>query len=200
MLKFARIKNKITMATKKMLIVVDPQLDFINGTLPVPGAESAMNGLTQYIREHGNDYLVRIVTSDWHPYRHCSFQPEGGEWPRHCVQHSAGAAIWQPLLEALNEARGGFTLLYKGTAVNKDEYSIMQNGKSAMVIGQLIAAMQLDQIDVCGLAGDVCVLNTVRDLVDVAGAKMIHVLADYAPSLDGGTALHEYIAANGLQA
>ena len=80
---------------KKMLLIVDPQVDFITGTLPVPGAAKAMDALAEYVRAHGEDYSVKVVTSDWHPYHHSSFVPEGGQWPRHCVQHSAGAALWQ---------------------------------------------------------------------------------------------------------
>ena len=35
------------METNSMLLVVDPQLDFISGSLPVPGAAEAMDRLAQ---------------------------------------------------------------------------------------------------------------------------------------------------------
>lgn len=104
-----------------MLLVVDPQIDFVSGSLPVPGAAEAMIALAHYIRKHENTYAIRIVTADWHPYHHSSFKEEGGTWPRHCVQHSKGAALYTPILKALNEVRGGFTLLYKGDSIDKDE-------------------------------------------------------------------------------
>lgn len=178
----------------KMLLVVDPQVDFINGSLPVNGAAEAMDSLAEYVKKHGDEYMIKIVTSDWHPYRHCSFDREGGQWPPHCIQHSVGAAIWQSLLVALNESKGGFTLLYKGDSVDKDEYSIMQNGKSANIILRLIAAMRIEQIDICGLAGNVCVLNTARDLKGIVGGDMINILEEYSPSLDDGTSLKEFIS------
>ena len=109
------------MEKKKMLLVVDPQIDFVSGSLPVPGAAEAMIALAHYIRKHENTYAIRIVTADWHPYHHSSFKEEGGTWPRHCVQHSKGAALYTPILKALNEVRGGFTLLYKGDSLDKDE-------------------------------------------------------------------------------
>ena len=105
---------------KKLLLIVDPQIDFITGTLPVSGAAKAMDALATYVKEQGNEYTVKIVTADWHPYHHSSFADEGGVWPRHCVQHSVGAAIWESLLVALNESKGGFTLLYKGDSIEKD--------------------------------------------------------------------------------
>lgn len=179
---------------KKMLLIVDPQIDFISGTLPVEGGKEAMNHLAEYVREHESDYLVRIATSDWHPYRHCSFNREGGPWPPHCIQHSMGAAIWQPLLEALNEVRGGFTLLYKGDSVNKEEYSILGNAKSAGVLLRLVTVLGIEQIDVCGLAGNVCVLQTAKDLKEIVGASMINILQDYSPSLDDGSALADFIS------
>lgn len=78
---------------QKMLLIVDPQIDFITGSLQVPGAAEAMTSLAAYVRNHDEDYAVRIVTSDWHPYRHCSFQHEGGQWPTHCVTLSRGCYL-----------------------------------------------------------------------------------------------------------
>jgi len=68
---------------KKLLLIVDPQIDFITGTLPVAGAAEAMDALAKYVKENGNEYTVKIVTADWHPYHHSSFADEGGMWPRH---------------------------------------------------------------------------------------------------------------------
>lgn len=177
----------------KMLLVVDPQVDFITGTLPVKGATKAMDALAGYIREHGDESAIKMVTSDWHPYHHCSFDREGGSWPPHCIQHSAGAALWPSLLTALNESKGGFILLYKGVCVDKDEYSIMQNMRSLSLMLQLIIALRIEWIDICGLAGNVCVLNTARDLRQMVGSGMLHVLEEYSPSLDDGSALSEFI-------
>lgn len=177
----------------KMLLIVDPQIDFITGTLPVKGGAEAMDALAEYVLRHGDEYAIRIVTSDWHPYRHCSFDREGGQWPAHCVQHSAGAAIWQTLLEALWQVKGGFTLLYKGTSIDKDEYSILQNEKSAGILLRLITALRIGQIDICGLAGNVCVLNTAKDLKDIVGADKLNILKEFSPSLDDGSALNAFI-------
>ena len=162
---------------KKMLLIVDPQVDFITGTLPVPGAAEAMDALAEYVRAHGEE----------------SFVPEGGQWPRHCVQHSAGAALWQSLLVALNETIDGFQMLYKGDTINREEYSILQNKRSARLLLELLVDHHIDQIDVCGLAGDVCVLNTCKDLKAMMGERRLHVLRELAPSLDGGKALNEFV-------
>ena len=168
------------MEEKKLLLIVDPQVDFITGTLPVPGAEQAMNDLARYIIDHDGDYHAKVVTGDWHPLDHCSFQPNGGQWPVHCVQHSPGAATWWPLLEALYNTRGATEFL-KPVLAGQDYYPLLA-GKS-----------KYTQVHVCGLAGDVCVLNTLRDLMPLCGSR-IKVLEQYAPSLDGGKALSSFLA------
>ena len=178
---------------KKLLLIVDPQVDFITGSLPVGGAAKAMDALATYVKEQSEEYSVKIVTADWHPYHHSSFADEGGMWPRHCVQHSVGAAIWDSLLVALNESKSGFTLLYKGNSIEKDEYSIMQNAESANILSRLIKALKIEQMDVCGLAGDICVLNTAKDLKEVIGDVRLNVLETYSPSLDGGAALSAFM-------
>lgn len=85
------------------LVIVDPQNDFINGSLAVPGAEKAINNTIEFIKEHKEDLAYIAITADWHPYDHCSFKEYGGTWESHCVMYSAGASIYQPLLEVIKE-------------------------------------------------------------------------------------------------
>lgn len=73
---------------KRMLLIVDPQVDFVTGTLPVPHASEAMEKLAAYIAEENGKYDWLVVTEDWHPSRHCSFKENGGEWPVHCLQET----------------------------------------------------------------------------------------------------------------
>ncbi len=180
------------MKIKKMLLVVDPQLDFINGSLPVAGAAEAMDALAGYIRENSQEYSIIAATSDWHPYNHSSFDRNGGPWPPHCVQHSQGAALWPSLLEAMNNTRGGFIMLYKGMHIEKEEYSIMQDTEQEQVMRTLVQGKGIQQIDVCGLAGNVCVLNTARDLAETFGAETVNILEEYSPSLDDGSELRQF--------
>lgn len=185
---------------KKLLLVVDPQIDFVSGSLPVTGAARAMDALAEYVEKHGDEYVRRVATSDWHPYHHCSFSSEGGQWPIHCVQHSQGAAVWPSLLESLCKTLGGFTMLYKGDDASREEYSIMQNKHSADELRGIIRDNGIERIDVCGLAGDVCVLNTLVDLQREYGAAKLAVLTAYAPSLDDGTRLCEFLHTSGIKA
>ncbi len=182
----------------KLLLIVDPQIDFINGSLPVGGAETAMNQLTEYILETDGKYLFKVATADWHPHNHCSFDINGGQWPVHCVQHSVGATIWPALFDAIHNTSGHCEVLTKGNHSDKEEYSIFRNTPSAKRFNDIILQYNIEQVDICGLAGDICVLNTLKDGIEIYGSELFHTLLSYSPSLDGGALLTEFINSNHL--
>ena len=75
--------------TKKLLLLVDVQYDFINGSLAVEGAPEVMDALANYIGAQPKGLFDTIVmTADFHPYEHSSFKDNGGLWPVHCVKHN----------------------------------------------------------------------------------------------------------------
>ena len=170
----------------RLLLIVDPQIDFINGSLPVPGAESAMNALAEYVLEHGNEYTLIAVTCDRHPLRHSSFSDYGGEWPAHCVEASVGAAVWPPLMQALQGNSELVRFLYKGEDTDKDEYSIFQSSRGAKEMDNIIKGHDITDIDICGLAGDVCVANTLQDAIRLYPNVEFHILPKFTVSLGGG--------------
>ncbi len=176
-----------------MLLIVDPQVDFINGTLPVPGAEEAMNQLAEYITAHDGDYAVKVVTSDWHPYGHCSYAANGGQWPMHCVEHTVGAAIWPALIDPLYRTKGEVRIFRKGTCTSCEEYSVFCSADLSKEFASLMEQYAIDHIDICGIAGDICVLSTLKDAVALYGGERFTVLTQFAPSLDGGEALQQFI-------
>ena len=178
----------------KLLLIVDPQIDFITGTLPVPNAQEKMSALADFIKAHDGDYVLKVITTDFHPFFHCSFKAQGGPWPQHCVQDSVGAAIFQPLLEAVYLTQGDVHILRKGDLKDREEYSIFKNEHSAKVLLELISQSKIDKIEICGLAGDICVLNTLKDGIELLGKDIFHVLEEFSPSLDGGKSLKEFLA------
>ena len=89
---------------KKVLIIVDPQNDFITGTLAVNGAKEKMLKLTEYIAMNSMNYDNIMVTLDSHPEDHCSFKENGGIWPKHCVMYNNGWAMPEYLQSVLTNA------------------------------------------------------------------------------------------------
>ncbi len=173
-------------STNKLLLIVDPQIDFITGSLPIPGAEQAMDDLASHVIANGKDYTLICVTCDRHPLRHSSFTDFGGIWPSHCIESSVGAAIWPPVMEALMKDSDKTHFLYKGEDPAKDEYSIFQSKKGAAKIDSLIQQHEISEIAICGLAGDVCVANTLKDARRLYPNLHFQILYPYIASLDAG--------------
>ncbi len=182
---------------KKILMIVDPQVDFVSGSLPVTDAAAHLDKLSDYVHAHSGDYVLCIVTTDWHPYNHCSFKAQGGSWPVHCVQNSIGAAIYQPLLDALCESGMPYKVLRKGNFADHEEYGIFKNQLSSQYIQNKVKLLGIDRIDICGLAGDYCVHDTLLGGYELFGKK-VNVLKQFSPSFDGGKRLEETLAHLGL--
>lgn len=182
----------------RLLLIIDPQNDFINGSLPISGAEDAMNNLADYISRNSGKYALKIVTADRHPFFHCSFIDCGGEWPRHCVHDTVGASVWQPLFRPLYETEGDVHFFYKGENEDTDEYSIFKNHEAARIIRGLVDNENIEKIDICGLAGDICVLQSLRDGIKLFGAEKFNVLTAYSPSIDGDKVLLNIIEKRNL--
>ena len=178
---------------KKALMIVDPQLDFISGSMPVFGALEAMKALVEYIRKSSGMYECKIVSVVSHPSEHCTFTVNGGEWPVHCVKGEPGADIYPPLHDELLISKGKLFILPKGDSFEREEYSVFKNKYSTEVIDKIIKEYGIEQTDLCGIAGDLCVCDTLIDGVKLYGKDMFNVLVPYTPSFDGGKLLRDTI-------
>lgn len=183
---------------KNILLIVDPQNDFITGSLAVEGAKEKMMKLADYINGDHPSYDYVCVTMDTHPTDHCSFKENGGIWPAHCVYDTNGWNLPEYLNEALKNAN--FVSCYhKGTEVDKEEYSIFDNEKDGFTLYSQIKDLIHQEdvfISVCGIAGDYCVLETLKGLRKYIGDNYINILWDYTASIDGGIKLFDYAKLN----
>lgn len=160
----------------KALLLVDLQNDFYeNGSLAVSGASDINPVINKLLTN--NDYKVIIASQDWHPVGHRSFasthnleafttyEKEKGIgpvlWPDHCVQGSYGADFH----EDVNTKKFDY-ILRKGSKVNVDSYSAFQdNDGTDLGLAGLLKGLNIKEIDICGLAFDVCVKYTAIDAV-----------------------------------
>ena len=189
---------------KKILLIVDPQNDFITGTLAVEGAKEKMMKLSEYIKNLGYKYDAICITMDTHPEDHCSFKENGGIWPAHCVTYTAGWNLPEYLDDSLMHFSNwsGKPVMYyhKGTEANIEEYSIFANTEDGLKLRNQIKDMfkehECVDIDVCGIAGDYCVLETLKGLRKFVGDDYITVLTDYTASIDSGAKLINYLNEN----
>lgn len=191
-------KNETTTGNK-MLLLIDCQNDFITGSLAVPGAKDIMDALTRYVEKYGKNYKIITFTMDQHPSDHCSFKENGGEWPAHCVRFSEGAAIYMPLLKAVNETGVRVIFLEKGKDAKKEEYSAFENFINKAGIQHLVTGEDIEQIDVSGIAAEYCVLESVKSLVNQGFSKQINVIEDFCPAIGDGSELHDFVEKNKLK-
>ncbi len=150
--------TRLTLGRGDALIVVDVQNDFLpGGRLAVPRGDEVVAPLNQYLRAFHARGLPIYATRDWHPPDHCSFAPQGGPWPPHCVAGSEGAAFAAGL--ALPPET---VVISKATTAAKDAYS----GFEGTDLAARLRAQGVRRAFTGGLATDYCVLNTVRDALE----------------------------------
>ncbi|MBS0496680.1 MAG: isochorismatase family protein [Proteobacteria bacterium] len=146
---------KITPAAGDALIVIDMQNDFLpGGSLAVAGGDDIIPQLNRYLAYFAAHRLPVLATRDWHPPDHCSFQPQGGPWPPHCIAGSDGAAFHAAL--ALPAATH---IISKATARESDAYS----GFCGTQLDGLLRSLHIRRIFTGGVATEYCVFHTVQD-------------------------------------
>lgn len=120
----------------KILLIVDPQIDFISGSLAVEGAKEKMDALANALLNDDIDCDCVMVTKDCHPSNHCSFKENGGQWLIHCVIGTTGSCIYTPLWSVLNKYN--VNIFTKGNNPDKEEYSVFDTGfKPANIVMKL---------------------------------------------------------------
>ena len=182
---------------KNILLIVDPQNDFITGSLAVEGAKEKMMKLAEYIEKEDGKYDYIYITMDSHPEDHISFKENGGIWPKHCVIGTNGWDIPEYLNTALLNILSPISSFRKGIKTDSEEYSIFDNDRYGSMLYDHIKKLSRQEdvyIDVCGIAGDYCVLETIKGLRKFMGDKYINVLFEYVASIDGGKKLKEYVS------
>jgi nicotinamidase/pyrazinamidase len=133
------------------LIIVDVQNDFCpGGALAVPCGDEVVPVINRLL-EHR---WLSVATMDWHPDEHSSFESRGGPWPRHCVQHTAGAEL-HPKLDATKVQ----LVITKGSHPDHDAYS----GFHGTDLAKILRDKGVQRVVVCGIATDYCVRATAHD-------------------------------------
>ena len=188
----------------RMLIIVDPQIDFTTGSLATKNGPAAMDNLAKKLSEGAwKNYGWIIVTQDAHPANHCSFVENGGVFPPHCVQGTEGMNIYPALQAALTDITPNIPNIHymqKGDLFDKEEFSIFQNARSGMKLSATIKDMAFEGIDICGIATDYCVYETTKDLMAFYPANQIRIVTNCLAAVDDNdTKLADLMKENGIQ-
>jgi nicotinamidase/pyrazinamidase len=167
------------LSSRIALILVDVQPDFMpGGTLACHEGDAIVPGIDALLRQRRFRHVV--ATQDWHPRGHASFasshpgrapfeqitlygQPQT-LWPEHCVQGTPGAALHPGIDWSALDA-----VIRKGSDPDVDSYSGFREnhgphgGRPSTGLAGWLRERGVDEVVVCGLARDVCVLWTAQD-------------------------------------
>ncbi|MEO9080206.1 MAG: bifunctional nicotinamidase/pyrazinamidase [Rhodanobacter sp.] len=170
-----------SVSTTAALILVDIQPDFMpGGALACHEGDTLIEGINQLLRQRRFRHVV--TTQDWHPRGHISFasshpgrlpfeqitlygQPQT-LWPEHCVQGSSGAELHPAIDWSTVDA-----VIRKGNDPAVDSYSGFRenhgpNGdRPSTGLAGWLRERGVNEVFVCGLAREVCVLWTAQDAV-----------------------------------
>ena len=190
-----------------LLLIVDPQVDFTTGSLATKNGPAAMDYLAKALADvEWKNYGWIIVTQDAHPKNHCSFVEQGGVFPPHCVQGTEGMDVYPALQDVLNNLMQNnmcpnIHYMQKGDLADKEEFSIFQNERSGEKLRRTIEEFEhFERIDVCGIATDYCVYETVKDLIAFYPAKQVRVVTNCLAAVDeNDTKLFDLMKENGIE-
>ncbi|MGB9866666.1 MAG: bifunctional nicotinamidase/pyrazinamidase [Bacillota bacterium] len=151
------------MTQRNALVVVDVQNDFCpGGALAVPRGDEVVAPINRLVAEFAERGEPIAYTQDWHPADHCSFEENGGIWPRHCVQDTWGAEFYPKLV-----VKG--TVFKKGFDPRAEAYSGFAGREGGSERGKDLCTWLSEHgvkgVWVVGLATEYCVMATAMDAV-----------------------------------
>lgn len=161
---------------KKILIVVDYQNDFVNGSLAC--GEDALNieqGIYNKVKEYLNNNDQVIFTKDMHYYSNYFDSLEHKLYPEHCMINKDESDTF------------GAKLFGKLSEFDTEEFSSLfmyKEQNMAIGIEDWIDAIHNLDIEICGLATDLCVMKTALYINDYYNRKdvVVHVNSNLCAS------------------
>lgn len=128
---------------KKLLIVIDYQKDFVDGTLGFPGAETLDDPIAQKIASYRSSGGDVAFTLDTHGKDYLQSQ-EGRKLPvLHCLRGSPGWALY---------GKTGMARSSEDTVIEKPAFPSLE-------LGALLREKAYDQVELVGLVSYICVIS-----------------------------------------
>lgn len=128
----------------KLLVVVDCQNDFINGSLGTKEAQAIVQNVVKKIKEWDGDIICTLDThsSDYLNTREGKYLPV-----EHCIVGTRGHHINREIFDAL--------LFYNGSSTNLlKKYTF---GSTALP--ELVRGSDINYIEIVGIATEICVIS-----------------------------------------
>lgn len=164
----------------KLLIVVDYQNDFVDGSLGFPGAELLDEKIASIIKNY--DDVIFTLDTHFDDYLETF---EGKMLPvKHTIKGTKGHEVYGKVKEYLKDAKMVF---------EKPTFPSLELGN------YLAKHPEYTEIDLCGLVSHMCVFSNAVICKAALPNALITVLKDYTDSFDKALEAKSFNVLNGLQ-
>lgn len=155
---------------KKLLIIIDYQNDFVDGSLGFDGAENLESGIIQKIAEYENDEI--IYTLDTHEENYMdTFEGKNLPVP-HCIKGTNGHALYGQLKELL-----------------KGKKCFEKSTFPSLELGKYLEGKGYDKIELCGLVSNICVISNA--VIAKAACPEAEIIIDSKLTASSDSDLHQ---------
>ncbi len=125
---------------KRLLLVIDMQNDFIDGTLGTKEAEKIVENVNEKILEYRNSNDIVVFTRDTHDEEYLNTM-EGRNLPvKHCIKGTKG---WQ-ITSKIDV---------------KDDKIIDKPSFGSLELAEYVSKIDISSIEIIGLCTDICVIS-----------------------------------------
>lgn len=159
----------------KCLIIVDYQNDFIDGSLGFPGGESIKDNIQEKIKTYAEKGYDLIFTKDTHEKSYLSTE-EGRNLPViHCVKGTKGHDFPKEIEFLFRKYKDKSVVFEKPTFPSID-------------LGNYLAEKQYEEVELCGLVSNICVLSNA--VVAKGALPNAHIKVDALATASADIDLH----------
>jgi nicotinamidase-related amidase len=138
----------------KVLIVVDMQKDFIDGSLGTPEAQAIVPNVVNKMKLHDSTNTLILFTKDTHTEGYLN-TTEGIKLPvPHCIKGTEGWSIDRAIHD---EFKKGNYLRYSTDKVINSRINKGTFGSYDLL--EVLDNLDIDEIELCGVCTDICVIS-----------------------------------------
>ena len=145
---------------KRILVIVDMQNDFIDGSLGTKEAQAMVPVMESRLRDYEDGETLVILTKDTHPKNYLETR-EGKHLPvEHCIEGTPGWSISKKISQIVDH--GNFAKISSETIING---RILKNTFGSTYLPDVIQAVAavepIEEVIFMGLCTDICVVSNV---------------------------------------
>lgn len=140
----------------KVLVIVDMQKDFIDGSLGTPEAQAIVPNVVAKLKAHENTDTLVLFTKDTHSDNYLNTS-EGQKLPvPHCIRGTEG---WSICKDIASEFKVGNYIIYSSDSVINSR--VLKNTFGSYDLLKVLDddILDIDEIELCGVCTDICVIS-----------------------------------------